>query len=220
MDPAFWHQRWMDGQIGFHRQEYHPKLTHWWPELALPPAARVLVPLCGKSLDMQYLASLGHEVVGSELSPLAAEAFFAESGLQPDRVQHGAIERWQARGITILVGDFFALTRADVGEVSALYDRAALVALPPVMRRNYARQLAGLMSAGAQGLLLSLDYPQDRMQGPPFSVDAEEVQATVGQHFGVELLDRRPAADVPAALREPGGSTMHESVYRLRLTPS
>lgn len=219
MDPAFWHDRWQQGQIGFHRQEHHPKLARWWSELALAAAARVLVPLCGKSRDMLYLASLGHEVIGCELSPLAAEAFFAEAGLQPEREAHSGFERWQSSDITILVGDFFGLTPADVGHVTALYDRAALVALPPAMRRDYAAQLARLMTAGSQGLLLALDYPQESMQGPPFSVDADEVQATVGRYFGVELLDRRAAADVPAKLRE-SGADMHESVYRLRLTPS
>ncbi|MCC7198208.1 MAG: thiopurine S-methyltransferase [Gammaproteobacteria bacterium] len=215
MDPTFWHARWQQGQIGFHRQDYHPKLERWWPQLELPPGARVLAPLCGKSLDLRYLAGRGHEVIGCELSPLAAEAFFAEAGLAPERSAAGKSERWSAQGISILVGDFFDLQASDTGPLQAFYDRAALVALPSALRRDYATRLATLMPAGTAGLLLALDYPDGALEGPPFSVDTAEVHDILGPNFTVESVQRNAAADVPAQLRAPGASTMYESVYRL-----
>jgi thiopurine S-methyltransferase len=215
VEPDFWHDRWQQGQIGFHRAGPNPQLERWWPALGLPANSRVFVPLCGKSRDLGYLAACGHEVVGCELSPLAAAAFFAEAALAPERTTAGRFERWQARGVTILVGDFFDLRADDLGVVTAVYDRAALVALPPRMRRDYAAHTAALLPAGAAGLLLSLDYPQGAMEGPPFSVDAAEIEALLGPHFALELLQRHPAADVPPRFHEPGGGTMHESAYRL-----
>lgn len=215
MDPTFWHSRWQQGQIGFHRRDHHPKLTRWWPLLSLPSGARVLGPLCGKSLDLRYLAGCGHEVIGCELSPLAADAFFAEAGLAPERSVAGKFERWSAEGITILVGDFFDLQVSDTGPLQAFYDRAALVALPPAMRRDYAAQLAALMPVGTAGLLLALDYPDGALEGPPFSVDATEVLDILGPYFTVEQTQRNAAADVPAKFLTPGAGTMYESVYRL-----
>jgi thiopurine S-methyltransferase len=215
VEPDFWHARWQQRQIGFHRAEPHPSLVRWWPALGLPANSRVFVPLCGKSRDLGYLAARGHDVIGCELSPVAAEAFFAEAAVAPERATAGRFERWRAQGITILVGDFFDLQAADLGMVTAVYDRAALVALPPAMRRDYAAHIAALLPVGANGLLLTLDYPQEAMDGPPFSVDATEIEALFGPHFALELLQRHPAADVPPRCRESGSGTMHESAYRL-----
>jgi len=190
LDANFWHQRWANGQIGFHQSTTHALLERWWPELAVPAGAAVYVPFCGKTLDMVWLAGLGHSVVGSELSALAVAAFFAEQALQPAVVAAGAYTRHVAPPFEILEGDALALTAADLGPVVASYDRAALVALPPGMRPRYAAHHAGLMPPGSRTLLISFEYPQERYEGPPFAVTRAEVQALYSPWFEVRELER------------------------------
>ena len=134
MDEDFWQQRWARNEIGFHLNEVNPYLQQFWPALNVAPGAQVLVPLCGKSLDMLWLAEQGYRVLGVELAQAAVEAFFSEQGLVADIDQVGAFRRYRSGAIEVLCGDFFSLTAADLLECRALYDRAALIALPAPMR--------------------------------------------------------------------------------------
>jgi thiopurine S-methyltransferase len=175
MDPDFWRARWAEGKIGFHEGRPNAHLEAHASRLG--ERRTVLVPLCGKSADLAYLAARGHHVVGVELVESAARAFFAEHGLTPEESTRGGLTALSAGEITILVGDFFATTRELLGPVDALYDRAAMIALPPPLRARYVQHLRKLLPVGAPGLLLVLEYPQDQMAGPPFSVMEDEVRA-------------------------------------------
>jgi thiopurine S-methyltransferase len=186
----FWHERWQTGQIGFHQSAVHPFLTRWWPRLELPPEARVYVPLCGKSLDMVWLAERGHSIVGSELSPIAIRDFFAGRGLERVQRDEPGFRRHIAAPYEILEGDALALTPALLGPVAAAYDRAALVALPPDLRRAYAASLARLLSRGAKALLVAFEYPQEMKGGPPFSVEAAEIRRLFESSFRLEQVER------------------------------
>jgi thiopurine S-methyltransferase len=194
MTPEFWHQRWLAGQIGFHQQEIHVYLKRYWPRLALAGGERVFVPLCGKSLDMLWLAEQGFRVVGVELSEKAVRDFFEENRLQAVRSTEGALVRWRCDEIELLQGDFFHLAPEVLGDFQAIYDRASLIALPPKMRVDYMRQLAVLCPTRARGLLVTLEYDQTCMDGPPFSVAREEVERLLASEFahteleGVDIL--------------------------------
>lgn len=175
MQPEFWHQRWRDQAIGFHEPVPHALLVRHWSTLALPAGARVFVPMCGKTLDIDWLLGAGHRVAGSELSPIAAEALFARLGLQAAITPHGPLQCWRAGAVELWVGDHFALTPELLGPVDAVYDRAALIAMPPELRGPYARQMDRLADDAPQ-LLITLDYEQSRRNGPPFSVAEEELR--------------------------------------------
>lgn len=177
MEPAFWHKRWADNQIGFHQAQVNPYLQAHWSALALAAGSRVLVPLCGKSLDLAWLASQGHRVLGIELSRRAVEDFFLEHGLTPEVTQQGAFEVWCSGGVELWCGDFFALRADDLKACVGVYDRAALIALPPGMRERYMALLSTLLPEACKGLLVTLDYDQSRLDGPPFSVPDAEVRA-------------------------------------------
>lgn len=176
MDADFWLQRWNEGRIGFHRGEVMPLLEKHWPALGLASGSRVFVPLAGKTLDMHWLAAQGHQVLGCELSPLAVDAFFAEAALVPavsadaDGIHH------RAGPLDLVRGDVFALSPGLLGTVAAVYDRAAIIALPPTMRARYVAQVYGRLPAGSRGLLITLEYPQAEKAGPPFAVDEDEVR--------------------------------------------
>lgn len=215
MDAAFWLDRWENGQIGFHGSEVHEALRTHWSALGAPAGTPVLVPLCGKSLDMAWLRGQGHPVVGVELSPVAVREFFAEHGLTPSVSTSGAFERWSAGGITILRGDVFDLTPDDVAACRSLYDRAALVALPPALRERYARHLSAILPASARMLLVTLRYPPTEMQGPPFSVDEAEVRRLYGDGWRIARVASADVLARDANLRARGPSALAEETYTL-----
>lgn len=175
MQAEFWLQRWREGRTGFHHERPMPLLLEHWPSLALSKGSRVLVPLCGKTLDMPWLAAQGHRVLGVELSPLAVAQFFAEHGLVPERYASPMGVRHVAGDIEIIQGDVFGLDDATLAGCDAVYDRAAVIALPAPMRERYAHEVYARLPTGCRGLMITLEYPQAEMEGPPFSVDAAEV---------------------------------------------
>lgn len=215
MDPDFWHERWKANEIGFHQDSINQYLERYWPTLGLPPGSRVLAPLCGKSLDLLWLREQGHTVVGIELSDVAVKAFFDEYGVSPEVRQDAHCARWSCEGIELLCGDIFNLEPADLGRVDALYDRAALIALTREQRPRYARQLARLLEPGTRGLLVTLDYDQASMDGPPFSVTGEEVQLLYGPGFHIQHLAWLDALEDNPGFRDRGLSQLTEHVYRL-----
>ncbi|MBZ0235874.1 MAG: thiopurine S-methyltransferase [Deltaproteobacteria bacterium] len=185
MEPSFWIARWAEGRIGFHEGKPNHYLEKHGGRLA--GARRVLVPLCGKAVDLAYLAGQGHAVVGVELVEDAVRQFFAEQGVTPEVERRGAFVAYTAGAITILAGDWFATDAALVGPIDAVYDRAALIAMPPELRPRYAAHQRAL-AAAAPVLLVTLEYPQELMDGPPFAVPEDEVRGLY-VHARVDRLD-------------------------------
>lgn len=214
MEPTFWHKRWADNQIGFHQAQVNPELQAHWPKLGLAPGSRVLVPLCGKSLDMAWLAGQGHRVLGVELSRRAVESFFQEHGLVPEVEQQGAFEVWRSGDVELWCGDIFALRAEDLEACVGVYDRAALIALPPAMRERYMALLSTLLPSACKGVLVTLDYDQALLDGPPFSVADDEVRAGfVG--WRVERLEAREIIKESPKFEQVGVPSLVERVYRL-----
>ncbi|MCW8808886.1 MAG: thiopurine S-methyltransferase [Rhodanobacter sp.] len=199
MEPDFWHQRWREGRIGFHQDRPMPLLLEHWPALALAAGSQVFVPLCGKSLDMVWLAAQGHRVLGVELSPLAVAQFFDEHELTPQVHDSRYGRHYRAGDIELICGDVFGLDAGALAGCAAVYDRAALIALPPPLRRRYVGELHARLPAGCRGLLITLEYPQHEKHGPPFAVPEAEVYKLYGRDWNVATLERR---DVLA--QEPG----------------
>ena len=215
MQADFWHQRWASDQIGFHQQQTNPYLERFWPPLEVEQGAGVLVPLCGKSLDLGWLAKQGYSVKGVELSEKAIVDFFSEHQLQPAIRQQGAFKVYSAGPVELWCGDFFALTAADVAGCQALYDRAALIALPPAMRQQYVQHLGEILSANCKGLLITLDYEQSEVEGPPFSVPDEEVQRLFASGWQLETLQTCDVLGESWKFVQRGGSRLDERVYQL-----
>jgi thiopurine S-methyltransferase len=225
MDPDFWHERWRTRQVGFHQPAPHPFLERWWPSLGVPPGTRVYVPLCGKSLDMVWLAVRGYLVVGSELSAVAVAEFFGEhppnGDAAADSPRHGTIEE---RGVfqvhrrgayELWQGDALQLKPALLGPVQAAYDRAALVALPPSMRETYVQNFAQLMPRGSRTLLVAFEYAQHVKAGPPFSVEPDEVSRLYSAAFRVEQLERIDIIGESPKFAAAGLSALYEVAYAL-----
>ncbi|MEH6470793.1 MAG: thiopurine S-methyltransferase [Halopseudomonas sp.] len=216
MEAEFWHQRWQQQQIGFHQQQVHPLLSRYWQDLHLPNSARVLVPLCGKSLDMLWLLGQGHSLVGVELSELAVQTFFSENGLQPSVCLQGGLDGFSVGDLTILCGDFFGLHVKPGQRFDAIYDRAALIALPPSMRDSYIDKLVSLLRPDGQVLLVTLEFPPEERQGPPFSIPDDEVMARFSSRFSIEKLESETLTAESAGSSRRGLLGAQEAVYRLR----
>jgi thiopurine S-methyltransferase len=217
MKKDFWLERWEREEIGFHQNEVNPYLCKYWQELHLACDSKVFVPLCGKSQDMLWLRKQGHQVIGVELSNIAVQAFFKENGYTPHHVTRGKFEHCEADGIRILCGDFFDLNKDDLAKVSAVYDRASLIALPPEMRERYVRHLVSILPPATQILLITVDYPQPEMQGPPFSVSSGEVEALYRQHAEVRLLAQPDVLAQNPRFQERGLSRLRENIFLLTL---
>ncbi len=228
MQPEFWRARWAEGKIGFHEGRPNALLAEHvgW----LGQAKRVLVPLCGKSEDLAFLAAAGHEVVGVELVEDAARAFFAEHGLTPEVSEQGpllcyraaqgaAAKDFPAGSITIWVGDFFDATPAALGELSAFYDRAALVALPADVRPRYVAHLGALCQPRvgdepARGLVLTYEYDPACFEGPPFAISEEALRSL---HAGAQVEPLSPPLPAQAPRFAEQGIPVHERLYGVTL---
>jgi len=185
-----WFARWREGRIGFH--EGHPNVLLEHNVARLAGCRRVFVPLCGKAEDLAFLVTRGHEIVGIDLAEEAIRSFFAEHDLVPSIAPRGPYIAYEAGAITLLVGDFFALTPELLGPIDAVYDRAALIALPVEIRTRYVAALRALLPAGAPALVITLDYDQRAMPGPPFAVLESELH-TLYAGATIELLEQRAA---------------------------
>lgn len=192
MDADFWHSRWQEGRIGFHQSDVNPFLLSHWKALKLPPQSTVFVPLCGKSKDMLWLASLGHRVIGIELSEIAAQQFFTEQGVQPNVVKGDSFTSYSANNVTILCGDFFDL-EINLKGVAAVFDRAALIALPKETRKRYVEHLRKLLPKGCQLLLVSMEYDESALSGPPFNVPWAEVSTLFDHQGELTILSEQQA---------------------------
>ena len=219
MEKSFWHERWERQEIGFHQNEINPFLARHWQELQLSLGAKIFVPLCGKSLDMLWLRDQGHAVLGVELSPIAVQAFFRGNGYTPEHTAKENFDYYEAGSIRILCGDFFNLKKEDMKGVSAVYDRASLVALPPAMRERYVRHLLGILPPATRILLISFDYRQPEMPGPPFAVSIEEVESLYKGCADIRLLAQHDTLDENPRFRERGLTRLQENIFLLKLNP-
>jgi thiopurine S-methyltransferase len=214
MDPDFWHERWLADRIGFHQHATNEYLERYWHLLDLA-GGRILVPLCGKTLDMLWLQQQGHAVAGIEISPRAVEAFYRESGLHPACTEGHGYSHWSADTIDVYCGDFFALKTADIGAINGFYDRAALVAIPRTRRGDYAEHLISLLPSRSSGLLVTMDYAQHAMEGPPFAVSVDEVEKLFSRSFRIEHLQDTDKLAAYPRFRERGLDWLTEHVFRL-----
>lgn len=196
MQNDFWHQMWASGVVGFHQPEVNAYLKAHWHKLLTTDhkamAGEVLVPLSGKSLDMLWLKEQGHDILAVELSLKALEAFIEENHLHRRfTIQDLAHERfcgYELEAMRLFCGDFFHLTQEDCQEVGAVYDRAALVALPPEMRADYAKHLLEILPPDTPMLLIALDYDQSLRNGPPFAVSEQEIHTLYGERYQIEKV--------------------------------
>ena len=214
MRQEFWIDRWAQDQIGFHRPDINPALVRYLADFDLKEGDPVLVPLCGKSLDLIYIAEQGFKVTGIELSDRAVRSFWLENDLTSNCREEGKLKIWESPSITLIEGDYFAVKPHHFEPPRLVYDRAALIAMPPEMRADYVHQLIDL-AQGAEILLITLDYPASEMTGPPFPVSSEEVTQSFGTTHRIAMLESLDVLEDNASIKGRGVTSLKETVYRL-----
>ncbi len=215
VDNQHWLDRWKENRIGFHETTVNQYLINYLPQLALPDDAAVFLPLCGKAQDISWLAQRGYQVIGIELSQLAVEAFFAENSLDYERSDSERFGVYRSGNICLLQGDFFDLNTADLNGCRFVYDRAALIAMESPDRPRYYEHMLSIVPAGSSMLLITLEYDQAEMLGPPFSVPTEEVYQQYADSFTINLFESNSIIDERPRWRKVGLSALTESVFRL-----
>lgn len=186
MDSSFWLKCWERNTLGFHQREVHPFLPQYFKHLALPTDKHVLVPLCGKSTDMAYLAQF-MQVTGNELSEIACRDFFIDNNIPFEKKALGEFEHYSADQLSLYQGDFFKFSPELIGSVDWIYDRAALIALPEKMQQQYVEHLKHFFSSDTRLFLVTLEFPKAQLSGPPFAIDCTEVSRLFST-FDVECI--------------------------------
>lgn len=219
MEHTFWHNKWEINQVGFHLDYVHPllkrNLTLFEVNGRLKNPKKIFIPLCGKTLDIEFLLSQGYQVVAVELSEIAVKEVFSQLNVQPTLSAWQGGKVYQTENLTIFVGDYFALTQKDLGEVSFVYDRAALIALPEKMRLEYAQQMAKITQFAPQ-LLITLDYDQSIAGGPPFAVSSQEVEALYGGTYPIQLIEEADIIDEEPRFKAKGLTSFFQRAYKLK----
>ena len=215
MEKQFWHERWQLNEIGFHQNEINTHLESCWQKLQIKAEATVFVPLCGKSRDMLWLLGQGYKVIGIELSQIAVEEFFKENDLEAKVSSDGEFTCYKTEELTLLCGDFFDLTASNLSSVTAVYDRASLIALPSEMRQKYTQHLNKILPKPTKILLITLEYRQHEMQGPPFSVAEQEVCELFGHRNQIECLANLDVLKENPRFIKRGLTKMNEKAYWL-----
>jgi len=215
MNKEYWHQIWESKDIGFNQSQPNKLMQRYFSSLKLTPGCRVFVPLCGQSIDMLWLAGQGYQVIGVEFSKLACSTFFKENRIPVKITEVDNFTVYRGDEITLLSGDYFNLNQSVLDKIDAVYDRAALIALPMDVRKSYAKHLIELMSPATAMFLITTVYNQNEMQGPPFSVDENEVSALYGDYFDINQLYSKQF-EVPAHLQAKGMLQATEQVYSFK----
>jgi len=211
INNEFWQKKWKDGIIGFHKKSVNEKLSGFFAQIKDESTKRVYVPLCGKSVDMIWLAREGMEVIGSEISGLAIQQFFQENKISFEQNQR----RFSSEQIVIENDDFFHFDPRELGTIDAIYDRAAMVAMPSERHADYAQRLLKILRPGGSILLVTFTYKQNQMSGPPFSVTEQSVlqhfkPAKITELFHQSILEKEPK------FQSRGLDSLTETVWRIQ----
>lgn len=201
----FWHTLWAKNTIGFHQEEISPFLEKYWRY----DQKKVFVPLCGKTKDMIWLSQKNHEVIGVEFNETAVCDFF--TGTPYNTKKQNNMQVFYNKNIQIYCGDFFALPQIDT---PLIFDRAALVALSQNLRQQYVNYLKKITPEDAKILLITYEYPQHEMPGPPFSIPQETVQDLYSKYNNIKKLDERNVLDLLPIFQK-RLSFMKECVYSI-----
>ena len=217
MDEKFWKECWEQDEIGFHLNEVNPVLSQYWNQLPLKSGSGVFVPLCGKSLDLIWLLKQDFHVVGVELSKIAVDAFFLEQAIKPIIQKRDKFQCYQSNQLALFCGSLFDLSEPHLENIQAVYDRASLVALPLEMRQRYMDKLLKALPRSASWLLVTFEYDENIMQGPPFSVSQSEVRGYF-EGYDVRLVGEDEMIGSMPKAQKMGLGSIRQCVYVM--TPS
>ena len=215
LNPEFWNERWRNNQIGFHRADVNPWLMKYWDSVPVEKGSPVFLPLAGKTLDIPWLVEKGFSVKAIECSRIAVEEFFISQHWSAEKISVATLQCWQHEVVDFYCGDYFDMSPDMLAGVKVVYDRASLIAFPFEQRKRYVEKLMQLLPSRPPILLVTVEYPQHEMNGPPFAVPESEVQELYGRYYDIKKLDEGDLLDIEPRWRQKGLSSMDEKVFLL-----
>lgn len=218
MEHDFWHNAWDKGRQGWHQKSVNQHLETWWKKFDADASEPVFVPLCGKSVDMLWLLEQGHPITGVELNEGAVAAFFAENTIPSTQQKQENFQVYNNPQLSIYAGDFFKLTRSQLSHTKLVFDRAALIALPPAMRHDYVEKMKDILSIGCKIFLITTVYDESEMSGPPFSVADEEIQRLFSTGFNIEKVESSNDPVLLGGLVKRGLTSLTENIWFITKT--
>ena len=216
MQQDYWHQRWNSHNVGFNQDKPNPYLVEYLQKLQLQPGDSIFVPLCGKSIDMLYLLQQGYKVIGVELSDIACAEFFNDNNIAVAKEKQHHFTIYHHDDITLYCGDFFQLPDDIFSDIKAVYDRAALVALPEDMRKAYVEFFCQHLQTNTTMLLCTMSYEQTQMPGPPFAINEAMISAYYQQRADIEVLSHEPIEHIAKHLQAKGLQQAFNEVFLLQ----
>ena len=213
---ADWLKFWENNETNWHGDNVTQELIEYFELFELEPRDKVFVPLCGKSLDMLYIMNQGFSVIGVEISEIGVRQFFNENNLTYKITKVDDFDLYSTENLEIYCGDFFALTSKHLNKVKSVFDRKSLIALEPEVRQKYVKHLNDIISVGARILLVTLQYPQHQMSGPPFSVNKSEVESLFSMTFESQELRSFNDIENGSKLERAGVDYINNAAYCLR----
>ncbi len=210
-----WLARWKQNQIGFHEPTVNPHLRRYLPDFNLNPGDTIFMPLCGKARDIDWIAQQGFQVVGIELSEIAIESFFSEHNLPYQQFESERFTLRKSGNISLIQGDYFDLQREDLSACKMIYDRASLIAIDEANRSRYCAHMLSIVPQATDQLLITLDYDQAQMKGPPYAVSTPEVSRHYASEYSIDALEQNDVLDERPRWREQGLTSLCQTVYRL-----
>jgi thiopurine S-methyltransferase len=210
-----WLDRWKQNRIGFHESTVNPHLRRYLPDFNLNPGDTIFMPLCGKAHDIDWIAQQGFQVVGIELSEIAIESFFSEHNLPYQQFESERFTLRKSGNISLIQGDYFDLQQEDLSACKMVYDRASLIAIDEANRSRYCAHMLSIVPQSTDQLLITLDYDQAQMQGPPFAVSAQEVRQHYESEYAIDMSEVNDVLDERPRWRDQGLSALTESIFRL-----
>lgn len=212
-----WHRHWARPNPGFHEGQVNRYLLKYLPLFTLAEGATIFVPLCGKAVDILWLSQQGFKIIGVELSKVAVESFFEESKLDFTTQRDGEFTRYDADNITLYQGDFLHLQAQHLRNCTLVYDRASIVAIESFNRASYQHKMLQIIPSATPMLMVTLDYDQAQMSGPPFSVPVSEIRQLYQNEYVIEVLESNQQIEERSRWRDKGLTSLIESA--LKLTP-
>lgn len=216
MEISYWQSRWKKEKTGWHMETVYPQLPKLWPQLNINKNAEVFVPLCGKSKDLDWLADQGCHVTGIDVSEKAIKSLIDNFSAEFEKEYRHGFTIYQSDKIELWNGDFFKFPAEDYSAPDLIYDKAAMIALPPDMRPAYAQKLLQISGHQTKIFLQTFEYDQNEMNGPPFSVPEKEIRKYFGEHFSLTLLHKESKFDDLAKFQRRGlSSFLDEKIFLL-----
>ena len=210
-----WLDRWKQNRIGFHESTVNPHLRRYLPDFNLNPGDTIFMPLCGKAHDIDWIAQQGFQAIGIELSEIAIESFFSEHNLQYQQFESERFTLRKSGNISLIQGDYFDLQREDLSACKMIYDRASLIAIDEANRSRYCAHMLSIVPQATDQLLITLDYDQAQMKGPPYAVSTPEVSRHYASEYSIDALEQNDVLDERPRWREQGLTSLCQTVYRL-----